>query len=86
MIGKVKYFTIILRNFFPKLSLVRIVKLVCNVTVLCANDTLHGVCFPTNTFHAEAQNDDGLDLTSCEPQRLDFRPGITQTNQCSYIS
>ena len=40
MIGYLKYFT---NNF----GLVRTVKILCDVTVLCANDSLHRVCFPT---------------------------------------
>ena len=32
---------------FPNLGLVRTVKILCDVTVVCVNDSLHRVCFPT---------------------------------------
>ena len=50
MIGYLKYFTNNLANSitnFPNLDLVQTVKILCDVTVMCANDSLHGVCFPT---------------------------------------
>ena len=50
MIGYLKYFTNNLRERYHKfrnLGLVRTAKIPCDVTVMCADDSLHGVCFPT---------------------------------------
>ena len=50
MIGYLKYFTNNLckrHHSFRTVGLVRTVKILCDVTVVYANDSLHRVCFPT---------------------------------------